>query len=1225
MSTGKLNKFIVSNDNTDDGDIDEKLNSANLRVLVTQMLEEKGVCNDLLDSYNDFIQNGITQIPVTMYRINERIPNKRTSTPEDQKITEIGINISFTNVNVGRPLINTQSIGATMDMTPQFARVNGQTYSLPISNSISVQLEAFGSDGTTKVRSFNAKDIPIGTIPCMVRSKYCTTYGLEGNALRDYGEDPTDKGGYFIIKGNDWAMLPTEGSVFNALHVYNDINAAEAARGNIISKAGDAYEKSSQLTITSYIDGSIYLRVTLNRDKKIDFPFYLLFRACGITSDKDIINMIVYGVDNNDRVSTFIKNRLMTAFSTVKPPYIDISKSRVSVDIIKFMGERILAIMNAGNVTDTLTRYYINRFNYIIDHEILPHIGQTTEHRGNKMKYLGHLINLVIRTEMPDGLPPTDRDTYKIKRLDLPGTAMSKLFKTLYNHAVVQQLKRAVKVATEKTSFSSIDLATVIKSAIKSDLLGDMFAKVLTTGTEDLVIQKGTTIKNRVCSEQVKMLNKENVYQLFNSVTVPQAPKSNSAARSIDMRRCHMSTAGYFCFSHTTENASVGMKKQFTCMARVAKHSLSRVIINLLGQDSDIIPLDSLIISDIGKYKLAKVIVNGNWIGCCKNAHATRIKYVNIRRKSDSDIHPHVSIYNDTMRNELYFWSDYGRVTKPFVIVYNNQDKYDQACKDGNPIQFKQWIRLTYKHIEDLACKRIDFEYLRKNGIIEYISIDESFNIITAASINELRADSNNVLCPYTHMEIEQAILGKLVARFPLANHTENSRVSLAVCQTKQGGSWYSGNHHYRIDKNVCMQWMCDRQLAASYIDPQSVPIGAVCQVAFLIKTGYNTEDSLIINKRSAESGMFAQTVYTCEKIKLEMSERFGNPDPDATRDRKQADYSMLEQNGFIKVGSIVTKDTVLVCKVQILANQANSGNRYKFADKSVIYYRDESARVIAVWTGTNAKNETIVIVKLASFDRTIRVGDKCASITGNKGIIASLAPHTDMPYTEDGVVADLIVNPHSIPTRMALNQLMQMLAGLLGACTGRIIDVTAFVPTSIEDMLAKLTESGIPNAGWQTMYDGVTGEPMSSLVFLAPCQYQRLQKYGIDEQGANYLTKLNQLTRQPLSGIRHEGTVKIGEMEKDSMTAQGICRTIHTKMFEDSDAFNMYYCRCGIEAIVNHELGLYKCSRCGENADIVKVDSAWSANLFMKQVNFMGVDTEFKLAPFTYPVADPR
>lgn len=382
-----------------------------------------------------------------------------------------------------------------------------------------------------------------------------------------------------------------------------------------------------------------------------------------------------------------------------------------------------------------------------------------------------------------------------------------------------------------------------------------------------------------------------------------------------------------------------------------------------------------------------------------------------------------------------------------------------------------------------------------------------------------------------------------------------------------------------------------------------------------------NQEDSIVANQSSIDCGLFNASHYNYEKCELEKNEKLANPDLARTLDiKKGATYEDVK-DGLIVPGTLVQKGAVLISKYAPIPNPTDM---HIYTDRSIVYKHDEPVRIERSIVVRNDADVMVAKVKWRS-DRALAIGDKLSSRTGNKGIVASKIPRNDMPYCEDGTVPDLLVNAHSIPTRMALNQIVECLLGQLAARLGAHIDATIFRPINVEEAIRQLWEKyGIKYGGHKRMWNGRTGCWMDTLIFVGPTVYQRLQKFVIDEHYATRNGPTSILTRQPLDGKSNDGGLRLGEMEAWVLCAHGAMGLLNSKFYEDSDGITVPICRvCGYRAIVNEKERKYRCKKCRDRADIVAVPSSWVANLFANEASAMNAKIQFKIAPFTYPTID--
>lgn len=1543
--------------------IDPGLTPADLMTVIDAEIRRKGIAGHHLDSMNSFTSEGIRQIVTKVFQVEGKLRNLRDKTDEDKSIANIEFKVTFTDINLSPPITTMYVSGTTEMLTPNMARVKNLTYSSPMTIDADIEAKAIMKNGSTKTRSAQLRNHMIGSVPCMVKSELCNTYGMSRETLKELQEDPTDPGGYFIIKGGEWAVDCLENVTNNTFHVHMNFYANEIARGTFLSKPGDAFENSYQILMKYLNNGAIVLELTTNKVEKLELPFYLLFRACGMVADREIFDNIVYGVENTDYTTVYMLEILEKALNISDPKWAPIMKSYFPNDIVEFIGNKIIEAANAiqARKDENVQKYINSNFLGMIDRYIFPHIGVTSECRVKKLRFLGHLINKLLRVVM-GASPSTDRDDYGKKRVDAAGRAIAKAFKTDFNFVGAQAIKKKLIKEFKTTPFGQVPLAESVKSAIDADDLEHMLIQSITTGNKTIMVRR-SEITNRVSSQTVYRKNDLNVKSILNMVNTPNTSASKQNERADEMRRVHASYPGYIDISQSADTGEkVGQNKQLACTASISGASSSYVLKDILAADGDVLNNDKVTPAMISGEKLAKIFVNGDWIGCCRAAHVLVARYRSARRWGD--IHQHTSIVWEPLVREVYFWTDVGRLLRPLIIVYNNIEEYKAARRAGDKkYKFQQWIKLTKAHITGLQTGRITMDDLRTERIVEYISPEEQENLQIAFGLEILRDAEFDVTKQFTHCEIDQAIFGIVALASPLANHSNAVRITYYTNHRKQSAGWYALNWPYRIDKNVSFQHYGERPLVSCFSDNYTGPNGHNCIVAMMLYGGLGQEDGIIGNKSSVDCSMFNMSFFNFEKTELEKGENFDNPSFEHTMDiKRDANYEWIE-NGVIKEGHLAQKGDVLIVK-SLKMPQAKEN--YQYIDKSIVYKRDESvwidkaiiargddgvlfakvktradrpmnegdklcltpdhevltlnrswipiaevtlddevaclnpvtdcleyhfpdaiheydhmgdmyeiesnhvnlcvtlnhkmyikrrgkdnyefaearsiigkrvqykrnADMIAqdiptitldypgdvsiqvnmdywldmlgifisdgcVRLGTNSIDYTatkqrkidhintfarnlgvevkhynqrgkpvhhvitnkwfkraltplsvgapnkflpsyvwlvskrqanILLDSLISGDGTKdathvrytttskRLADdvmqlalhcgysanilvkKCAgnetimkdghiihanydelivtivrrcnnpmmnhpsilhqdgqservfqyngkvhcltvatgifyvrrrntpvwtgnsSRSGNKGVLLSMLPREDMPFSEDGLIPDLIVNPHSIPTRMAVNQLLECFANQLSIARGTMIDATTFKTINIDAIEEELQKEGIKFSGHRRLFNGKTGEWMNTLIFIGPTCYQRLQKFVIDENYAVRRGPTSALTRQPIDGRTRDGGLRLGEMEINVMESHGTMRALYEKFYEDSDGCNLAFCRnCGNQAIVNEKLGLYRCKYCGDAADIANVPSAWVANLFFNEASAINTKMHFKLTPFEF------
>lgn len=827
-------------------EIDPELTPTDMLTVIHSEIKRKGIAGHHIDSMNSFNRVGIKQIATKLFTVEGRLKNARDRDEEDRQISEIKFKVEFTDINLYPPTTDRQKGGVAKVLTPNAARLLGLTYSAQMSIDAKISATAIFKDGSMKTREDKIEGFRIASIPCQVGSDLCHTHNCTREKLKELEEDPENPGGYFIIKGHEWTVDNLENITNNMFHVYKNAYMNELARGTFISKPGDAFENSYQIILRYLTNGAITVEVTTGKFDKFDIPFYLLFRAVGVTRDRDIVNHVVYGVENEDAVTTTLLSILDRSFDVPDSKFDSIRKSTNQAEIIAALGLKVMEKANAAAVKkdDNIAKHVNSLILDIIDRFVFPHIGTTPEHRVNKMRFLGHLVNKLLCVYI-GVLEPTDRDSYKNKRVFSAGTSMAKTFKTDFNFAIAQVVKRMLIKDLKSTKFSNVLLADTFKNAIKPLDLERMLTQAIVNGNKVITIRKNE-ITNRISSQILYHKNDLNVKSTMNTINTPNSTASKQNERADEMRRVHTTYLGYIDVSQSADTGEkVGMSKQMACTASICGASSSFILRNILEKDKEsIILLDNVQPEQITSEKLAKVFVNGAWIGCCRNYHEVARKYRNLRRHEG--IHHLTTIVWEPLVRELYFWTDVGRMMRPLIIVYNNIEEYIQKWRAGDrTVQFKQWIKLTKQHIEKLRTREITMDDLRMERVIEYISPEEQENALIAPNIETLRENSGDVRRIYTHCDIDQAIFGIVSLATPMANHSWAMRVTYYTNHRKQSAGWFALNYPYRIDKNTTLQHYCEYPLVSTFGDSLTYPNGHNTIVALALHTGLTLGPSL--------------------------------------------------------------------------------------------------------------------------------------------------------------------------------------------------------------------------------------------------------------------------------------------------------------------------------------------------------------------------------------------
>jgi DNA-directed RNA polymerase beta subunit len=1195
------------------------INSNDLIAILDSMLnKKKGLIEHHIESMNKFNESGIKQIMINGFNIQVELNNERNQTEEDKQISKYLMKANITDVRLTSPVTINYDTQKPQILYPNEAHIKDLTYSSPMYIDADIVCTAYKKDGSEEIKKEQIKNYRLGSIPIMVGTKLCNTYNKSRDTLLNLNEDPTDLGGYFIVKSNEWIVDSLESMTFNSSREFKNVgHKNELCRGDIISKPGDNFENSSILFTKLLTNGNLIFEVTNNKFRDISIPFYVLFRAFGISSDKEIIEHITYSLDESDPVIKDMLTILEKAFLSKYTPITDAYKITNQIETLELIGKHInefyLSNLTTANKNNDNTRKYnINNVLQILDKDILPHIGLTPEDRYKKVRYLGYLIHRLLLVHL-DILPSTDRDSYTNKRINTAGVSYAKVFKTNFNFAIVQQLRRQFTKDLKSTTFSNLNLKHSFETAIYGHEFERALIQAIVTGDKTININR-KAVQNRLSSQQLHRKNQINVISALRNINTANTSSAKQSSRANEMRRFHSSMIGYICCVQSADTGEkVGMQKQMAISAKVCLGSSSEILKDILLEDSDLIKLDYKLTNlEIYTKKLTKIFINGNWLGCCINYLDFMNRYKNKRRSNE--IHYLTTITFDVQSNELYFWVDIGRIVRPLIIVYNNEEEFNKSNKK---ITFNQYIKLTKEHIIKLNGGILNYEDLLNDQIIEFIAPEEQQNCLIAKDIETLNEHINDPLVRYTHLDIPQSIIGIPGLTSPFSNHNQAARVVFQTNQVKQTCGIPCLNFPFKSYKEMHLQVYNQKPLIKTIANKYYAPIGMNSIVAVMIYGGYNQEDSLIINQGAIDRGLFTTHHFTFEKTELEKNEEFTNPDPSVTADIKAySNYDKLV-NGVVPVGTYIENGDVIIGKIGKL-NKSEQYDNYKYYDKSLVYKYDEPAYVWEVIKGRNEEDNLFCKIVFRSV-RKVAIGDKFSSRSGQKGVCGIYYRDSDMPFTKDGIKPDIIFNPHSLPSRMTMGVLFEGMAAKISALEGTIKDGTIFKKINIDDIADDLQKLGYNRNGTERLYNGITGKYIDVEIFIGPIYYQRLQKFTVDTVYSHKTCPTDAITHQPLDGKSARGGLRLGEMEKDCMAISSV-KFLQEKFIDHSDKYYIYVCKnCNKKAVVNEKYNIYKCSYCGDNSDIVKIKTTWSCKQFFDEIESCNIGVKMYPKDNTY------
>ena len=676
------------------------------------------------------------------------------------------------------------------------------------------------------------------------------------------------------------------------------------------------------------------------------------------------------------------------------------------------------------------------------------------------------------------------------------------------------------------------------------------------------------------------------------------------------------------CPAETPEGHAVGCVKNMALTMAVSIYS-SPLTVFMELDNLNTKHLDECEPDDI--YNKTKIFVNGTWFGVHTNPNQV-IKYMRSLRRMGI-LHPYTSISWRIDQNILEIWTDAGRFLQPLYIVENNEFRMNnfiiQLVKDKR-LDFENLINGSLPQKINLENSFKTHETFTSNvmseGVIEYLDVLEKDNSLIAMTSDELHTkDPNGYIRNYTHCEIHPSlILGVLASIIPFSDHNQSPRNIYQAAMGKQAMGVYCTNFNKRFDTLAHVLHYPQKPLVNSrlinYLPSSHLPSGINAVVAIACYSGFNQDDSTMFNQSAIDRGLFHSTFYRSYKDEEKKyqntgeEEKFCKPNPKLTKSLKVANYEKLAVNGFAPENVRVDEDDVIIGKVIPMKNKQGQ-TIYK--DNSTSLRPNENGYIDKILISRNGDGYKFAKVRVRSI-RIPTIGDKHASRSAQKGVIGMVYRQEDMPFSKSGVVPDIIMNPHAIPSRMTIGQLIECIMGKTCCLLGRYGDATPFskfADKNLKNLMDILQSLGFERAGNEVLYNGRTGEQLSTEIFIGPTYYQRLKHMVDDKTHSRPTGPSVTLTRQPAEGRSRDGGLRCGEMERDCFLAHGVSGFCKEILLDKSDHFKAYVCRkCGNFGVVNPMNKKYECRGCNNLTSFTEIRLPYACKLFLQELNTMSI-----------------